>query len=152
EAVSHPRWARSRSRRRRPRWHSTSPRLRPLPSTPRRTSLEARIAERRTSPVELLWDLVFVFAITQVATLLAHDLSWAGFGRAMLVLALVWWAWSAFAWATNAQDPDSAVFRGVLFLSTILILIVGLALPHAFGRDGTVFAVTYAGVRFLHLA
>jgi low temperature requirement protein LtrA len=116
------------------------------------TAADPRVSERRTSPVELLWDLVFVFAITQVATLLAHDLSWAGFGRAMLVLALVWWAWSAFAWATNAQDPDSAVFRGVLFLSAVLILIVGLALPHAFGRDGTVFAVTYAGVRFLHLA
>ena len=48
--------------------------------------------ERVTSPVELLWDLVFVFAITQVTTLLLRDLSWAGFERSMLVLALVWWA------------------------------------------------------------
>jgi low temperature requirement protein LtrA len=112
----------------------------------------ARGSERRTTPVELLWDLVFVFAVTQVTTLLTSDLSWAGFGRAMLVLALVWWAWSAFAWATNAQDPDAAVFRGVLFLATVLIFVTGLALPHAFGRDGTIFAVTYAGVRFLHLA
>jgi low temperature requirement protein LtrA len=113
---------------------------------------DARTPERRTTPIELLWDLVFVFAVTQVTTLLTHDLSWAGFGRAMLVLALVWWAWAAFAWATNAQDPEAAMFRGVLFLATILIFIAGLALPHAFGRDGTVFAVTYAGVRFLHLA
>ena len=110
------------------------------------------IAERRTTPVELLWDLVFVFAVTQVTTLMSHDLSWAGFGRAMLVLALVWWAWSAFVWATNAQDPDAPVFRGTLFLATLLIFVVGLALPHAFGRDGTLFAVAYAGVRFLHLA
>ena len=110
------------------------------------------VSERRTTPVELLWDLVFVFAVTQVTTLLTRDLSWAGFGRAMLVLALVWWAWSAFVWATNAQDPDAAVFRATLFLATVLIFIVGLALPHAFGRDGTVFAVAYAGVRFLHLA
>ena len=62
--------------------------------------------ERRTSPVELLWDLVFVFAITQVTTMLWRDLTWRGFGRAMLVLALVWWAWSAYVWAANAQLAD----------------------------------------------
>jgi low temperature requirement protein LtrA len=109
------------------------------------------VAERRTSSIELFWDLVFVFAVTQVTGLLAHDLSWAGFGRSMLVLALIWWAWSAFVWATNAQDPDALLFRGVLFLSTALIFVTGLALPHAFGDDGTIFAVAYAGVRFLHL-
>jgi low temperature requirement protein LtrA len=108
-------------------------------------------AERRTTPVELLWDLVFAFAVTQVTTLLRHDLSWTGFGRAMLVLALVWWAWSAFVWASNAQDPDAAVFRGVLLVATLLIFLAGLALPQAFGRDGTLFAVTYACVRSLHL-
>src|SRR3954452_18770839 len=108
--------------------------------------------ERRTSTAELLWDLVFVFAVTQVTTLLRSDLSWAGFGRGMLVLALVWWAWSAFVWATNAQDPEAPVFRGLLFLATALIFVAGLALPNAFGRDGTLFACAYAGVRFLHLA
>lgn len=107
--------------------------------------------ERRTTPVELLWDLVFVFAVTQVTTLLRADLSWAGLGRAMLVLALVWWAWSAFVWATNAQDPDAVVFRGVLLATSVLIFVAGLALPHAFGRDGTLFAAVYACVRLLHL-
>jgi low temperature requirement protein LtrA len=102
-------------------------------------------------PVELLWDLVFVFAVTRVTTLLSSDLSWAGFGRAMLALALVWWAWSAFAWVTNAQDPDSTFFRLALLLATGLIFITGLALPGAFGADGTLFAVTYACVRLLHL-
>src|SRR5919202_4521925 len=110
------------------------------------------VPERRTTPVELLWDLVFVFAVTRVTTLLSGDLSWAGCGRSMLVLALVWWAWSAFVWATNAEDPDSRVFRAVLLLATVLIFVVGLALPRAFGTEGTVFAVAYAGVRFLHLA
>jgi low temperature requirement protein LtrA len=109
------------------------------------------LPERRTTPVELLWDLVFVFAVTRVTTLLSGDLSWAGWGRSMLVLALVWWAWSAFVWATNAQDPDAAVFRGVLLLAMMLIFIAGLALPNAFGSEGTLFAVAYAGVRFLHL-
>jgi low temperature requirement protein LtrA len=108
--------------------------------------------ERRTSPIELLWDLVFVFAITQVTALLSHDLSWAGFGRSMLVLALVWWAWSAFVWAANAADDDSTLLRAVLLLGMLLIFVAGLALPRAFGDESTLFAVTYAAVRFLHLA
>jgi low temperature requirement protein LtrA len=108
--------------------------------------------ERRTSPVELLWDLVFVFAITQVTTLLWRELTWRGFGRAMLVLALVWWAWSAFVWAANAQAADSATLRACLLISAISIFITGLSIPHAFGSEATLFAVTYAIVRFLHLA
>jgi low temperature requirement protein LtrA len=108
--------------------------------------------ERSTTAVELLWDLVFVFAITQVTTLLGANLSWSGFGRAMLALALIWWAWSAFVWATNAQDPDTATFRAVLLAATVLIFIAGLALPRAFGSEGPLFAISYAGVRLLHLA
>ena len=108
-------------------------------------------SERRTTPVELLWDLVFAFAITHVTTLLNRDLSWAGAGWALLVLALVWWAWSAFVWATNAQDPDAAVFRGVLLLATVCIFITGLALPEAFGANAVLFVLSYAAVRLLHL-
>jgi low temperature requirement protein LtrA len=108
--------------------------------------------ERRTTPVELLWDLVFVFAITQVTTLLSHDQTWAGFGRAMLVLALVWWAWSAYVWAANAQTAASPTLRACLLVSAVSIFITGLSVPHAFGSEGTLFAVTYAVVRFLHLA
>src|SRR4051794_35308009 len=107
--------------------------------------------ERRTSPVELLWDLVFVFAVTQVTTLLASDLSWAGLGRSLLVLALVWWAWSAYVWAANAQDTGSPVLRLCLLVAMVLIFVAGLALPHAFGTQAPVFAATYAGVRLLHL-
>jgi low temperature requirement protein LtrA len=113
---------------------------------------DAAAAEQRTTPAELFWDLVFVFAVTQVTTLLYKDLSWAGFGRAMLVLALVWWAWSAFVWATNAHDPNDPPVRGVLFVAMILTFIVALALPKAFGEEAMVFAVAYAGVRLLHLA
>lgn len=112
----------------------------------------APIVERRTAPVELLWDLVFVFAITQVTTLLWRDLTWAGFGRAMLVLALVWWAWSAFVWAANAQAGDSVTLRRCLLISSVSIFVSGLSVPHAFGGEGTLFALTYAIVRFLHLA
>jgi low temperature requirement protein LtrA len=119
---------------------------------PERTTEADPWQERRTSPVELLWDLVFVFALTQVTTLLVHELTWRGLGRALLVLALVWWAWSAFVWAANAQETGSPVLRLGLLVSMTLIFITGLALPHAFGGDATVFAATYAGVRIIHLA
>jgi low temperature requirement protein LtrA len=111
----------------------------------------APAAERTVSPGELLWDLVFVFAITQVGTLLSRELTWQGFGRSMLVLALVWWAWSAFVWVANAEDADSPVFLLTLLAALVLIFISGLAIPHAFGERATLFALTYAGVRFMHL-
>jgi low temperature requirement protein LtrA len=116
------------------------------------TSDNRRVDERRTSPVELLWDLVFVFAVTQVTTLLSHDLSWTGFGRGMLLLALVWWAWSAFVWAANAEQEESRVLRGVLLVGSVFTFIAGLSLPQAFGDRATLFACAYAGVRLLHLA
>jgi low temperature requirement protein LtrA len=107
--------------------------------------------ERRTSSVELLWDLVFVFAVTQVTTLLARELSWAGLGRAMLVLALMWWAWSAFVWAANAATA-TAVLRAVLLAAMVAIFVAGVAIPRVFGDEATLFAATYAAVRLLHLA
>ncbi len=107
--------------------------------------------ERRTSPVELLWDLVFVFALTQVSTLLSRDLSWSSFGHGMLLLALVWWAWAAFVWAANAEQERSRALRTVLLLGMLFIFIAGLSLPHAFGEQATLFACTYTAVRLLHL-
>jgi low temperature requirement protein LtrA len=107
--------------------------------------------ERRTSPLELLWDLVFVFAVTQVTSLLSRELTWTGFGRSMLALALIWWAWSAFVWAANAQATTAPSLRLCLLLATVFIFITGLALPHAFGSESTLFAVSYTIVRLLHL-
>src|SRR6202011_1309128 len=95
------------------------------------------IRERRTSPVELLWDLVFVFAVTQVTTLLSRDLTWAGLGRSMLVLALVWWAWSAFVWAANAEDEEAPTLRLILLVAMVRIFITGLAIPRAFAGEAT---------------
>ena len=109
------------------------------------------MAERRSSPVELLWDLVFVFAVTQVSTLLRDDLTWAGFGRSMLLLALVWWAWSAYVWVLNAADPEAPAVRATLLLAAGMIFVAGLALPRAYHGEGTLFAVTYVLVRLAHL-
>src|SRR5437588_10639794 len=108
--------------------------------------------ERRTSPVELLWDLVYVFAITQVTTLLSRHPTGTRLGEAILVLALIWWAWSAFVWVANAQGTGSTTLRLSLLLATVFIFIAGLSIPSAFGAESTLFASTYAVVRFLHLA
>ena len=93
-----------------------------------------------------------MFAITQVTTLLANHLTWTGFGRSMLVLALVWWAWSAFVWAANAEATDSPALRLTLLLATVFIFVAGLAVPRAWGTEATLFVCAYAVVRLLHLA
>jgi low temperature requirement protein LtrA len=108
-------------------------------------------AERRTTPVELFWDLAFVFAITQVTHFLLFHLTWGGFLRGMILLALIWWAWSAFVWAANAQAEDSATMQLALLTSLVLIFIAGVAVPDAFGAEATLFALTYCGVRLIHL-
>lgn len=122
-----------------------------LPESPSSSEPPRHVTERRTSSVELLWDLVFVFAVTQVTTLLSRHMNWGGFGRAMLILLLVWWAWSAFVWAANAQDTDSVSLRVTLLAASGFIFIAGLAVPEALGSEGLLFAITYAVVRFLHL-
>jgi len=108
-------------------------------------------AERRTTPVELFWDLAFVFAITQVTHFLLFHLTWGGFLRGMILLALIWWAWSAFVWAANAQAEDSATMQRSLLASLVLIFLAGIAVPDAFGEEATLFALTYCGVRLIHL-
>ena len=60
--------------------------------------------EKRVEPLELFFDLVFVFALTQVTARMADDLSWGGLLRGLLVLAAIWWAWAAYAWLTNEVD------------------------------------------------
>lgn len=109
------------------------------------------MAERRTTPVELLWDLAFVFAITQVSEFIVHHLDWTGFYHGMVLLALIWWAWSAFVWAANAQEEDSVSMQLALISALLLIFIVGLSVPGAFADEATLFAATYAGVRLIHL-
>lgn len=108
-------------------------------------------AERRTTPVELFWDLAFVFAITQVTHFLLFHLTWGGFLRGMILLALIWWAWSAFVWAANAQAEDSATMQLALLASLVLIFIAGIAVPDAFSDEAILFALTYSGVRLIHL-
>ena len=68
--------------------------------------------EQRVTPLELFFDLVFVFAFTQVTTVLADDPTWAGLGYGLLILGTLWWAWAAYAWLTNTVDPGEETVWG----------------------------------------
>jgi low temperature requirement protein LtrA len=102
-------------------------------------------------PLELFFDLVFAFAFTQVTTLLVDDPTWGGLLRASLLLSLLWWAWSAYAWLTNTLDPEEGGVRMAMLAAIAAMLIASLAAPHAFSHDATTFAVAYLIVRALHL-
>lgn len=105
------------------------------------------------TPLELFFDLVFVFALTQVTTLLANDLTWAGMLRGFAVLAVVWWAWVGYSWLTNSiRIDDDVASRLVLMLAMTAMLVAGLAAPEAFGEYAATFGVAYVVVRVLHLA
>ena len=108
--------------------------------------------ERKTSYLELFFDLVFVFAFTQVTALILEDTSAQGFARAALVLAMVWWAWSAYAWMTNAIDVENLVTRLIMFAAMVAGFFMALAVPHAFTDEAAWFAVAYFVVRVLNSA
>jgi low temperature requirement protein LtrA len=109
-------------------------------------------AEERVMPLELFFDLVFVFAITQVTALMSADPHWDGVARGLLVLATLWWSWAAYAWLTSVLDPEEGAVRLVMLGATAALLVVGLAIPEAFGDRATTFAVAYGVVRAAHIA
>jgi low temperature requirement protein LtrA len=108
-------------------------------------------SEQRVTHLELFFDLVFVFAITQVTGVLAHNTTWEGLLQGLFLLGALWWAWAAYAWLTNTLDPEEGMVRIAVFASMGAMLIVSLATPHAFDVDGLIFGVAYFAVRALHL-
>jgi low temperature requirement protein LtrA len=103
--------------------------------------------EQRTTDLELFFDLVFVFAVTQVSHLLLADVSWRGAGRAGLALLVVWWAWQYTAWVTNELDPDWLPVRLLLIGLMLASLLMAIAIPHAFGDQGLLFAASYVAIQ-----
>ena len=108
-------------------------------------------AEHQVTPLELFFDLTLVFAITQVTVFLADDPTWGGVFRGMLVLAALWWAWTAYAWFTSTMDVDEGGIRLVMLASMAAMFGVALAVPGAFGDDAVFFGVAYFLVRLLHV-
>jgi len=107
--------------------------------------------EHRVTPLELLLDLVFVFAFTQVTTVLSDNPTWSGVGHGLLILAALWWVWAAFAWLTNTLDPDDGAVWGTMLIAMAAIFIAALAVPEAFGRHGVVFGVAFLIVNVMYL-
>jgi low temperature requirement protein LtrA len=111
----------------------------------------AETAEKRVAPLELFFDLVFVFALTQVTKLMATNPTWTGVGEGMLVLAALWWAWGAYAWLTNYIAAEEDRERLLVFAVMGAFLVAALAVPEAFDDDALLFAVAYAVARWLHI-
>ncbi len=104
--------------------------------------------EERVTSLELFFDLVFVLAITQCTALMAEDPTWEGIARGVLVLGLMWWAWTAYAWLTSVVEPEEGAVRLVIFAAMAALLVVSLCVPGAFGAEATLFAAAYTVVRF----
>jgi low temperature requirement protein LtrA len=108
-------------------------------------------SEKRVAPLELFFDLVFVFALTQVTLLMSKQPTWTGLGQGLLVLAALWWAWGAYAWLTNYIAAEEDRERLLMFAVMGAFLVAALAVPNAFGDDALLFAVAYAVARWLHI-
>jgi low temperature requirement protein LtrA len=109
-------------------------------------------AEDKVTALELFFDLVFVFAFTQVTALMAAHPTWEGLGQGLLILAMVWWAWGGFAWLTNSLHSEDGIARVGLMSAMGAMLITALAVPGAFGEDSVVFGLAYLAVRAIHIA
>lgn len=108
--------------------------------------------EERVSTLELFFDLVFVFAITQVTGLISHEPTAVALARGVLVFAILWWAWGAYAWLTNTVPTGEIAPRLVVLGAMAATLVTALAVPTAFGTGGSAFALGYLVVIVLHAA
>jgi low temperature requirement protein LtrA len=107
--------------------------------------------DERVTPLELFFDLVFVLALTQCTTLIAHELSWEGVLKGMLVLGMLWWSWVGYAWLTSVLEPEEGAVRLVIFAAIAAFLVAALCVPGAFGSEALLFACAYAVVRVCHI-
>ena len=103
--------------------------------------------EQRVTPLELFFDLVYVFAVTQLSHLLLDHLSIRGVLETLFLLLAVWWAWVYTAWFTNWFDPDRLPVRLVLVAVMLASLLMSVAIPEAFGERGLMFALAYVAIQ-----
>ena len=124
----------------------------------RRPTLREMDEEASVSPLELFFDLVFVFGMTQVTAFMADHLSAEGLLRGVLIVTLLWWSWTGYAWLDNVVRADEGLMRAVQFLAMGAMFLIALSIPEAFddmpgGVSGpVVVALCYFAFRVLHLA
>jgi low temperature requirement protein LtrA len=109
------------------------------------------------TPLELFFDLVFVFALTQVTAFMADELSWQGTLRGVLVLMLLWWAWTGYAWLANVASAEERPIKLAILAGMAAMFVLALCIPEAFddlpgGLSGpVVLAICYLLFRGMHL-
>ena len=125
--------------------------FRPMPETHvsghRPSLLRSRDHRAHVTNVELFFDLVFVFAVTQLSHTLLGHLSLAGALQTGFLLLAVWWVWMYTCWFTNWIDPDRPTVRMLMFLLMLAGLLMSAAIPHAFGHEGLLFAIAYSFIQ-----
>ncbi|MBO9555917.1 low temperature requirement protein A [Cellulomonas sp.] len=104
----------------------------------------------RVTTVELLFDLVFVVTIAQLATVVSHDPGWESVARAGLLLVVVWWMYDAFAWLTNQATPDTRAVRLLFIAAMAAFLVLSLAIPDALEGASVLFGAAYAVIALVH--
>jgi low temperature requirement protein LtrA len=120
--------------------------------------VEATNEQHRVTTFELFFDLVFVFAFTQVTEFMVHEHTWLAVVQAMTLLTMLWWAWVSYGWLSNQTHVDQGIIRLGMTVSMAAIFIVALVIPEAYddlpgGLSGPlVLVVGYAVVRATHLA
>jgi low temperature requirement protein LtrA len=104
----------------------------------------------RVTTLELFFDLVFVFTITQLTTVLVHEPTGEGLLRVVLMLGVIWWMYGGYAWLTNAVAPDRGQRRLTLLGGMAAFLVLALSIPDAFGESGAAFGIAYVVVVLVH--
>ncbi len=104
----------------------------------------------RVSTLELFFDLVFVFAITQLTGILSHDVTVEDGFRVLLIFGALWWMYGGYVWLANARTPSRTTERLLMLLGMTGFLVMGLAIPRAFGRDGVALGIGYLIVVVVH--
>jgi low temperature requirement protein LtrA len=105
---------------------------------------------RSVGNLELFFDLTFVYAMSQVTHLMLSDISWQGFGRGVLALLALWWAWVCYAWLTNMFELARVIHTTLIILAMVAMLIAVIALPTAFTTGALVFGLALLAVRLIN--
>jgi low temperature requirement protein LtrA len=126
-------------------------------ATPRRARLEVRDGQNSVTTLELFFDLVFVFALTQVTDLMADEPTGTGLFRGALILTVLWWSWVGYSWLCNVVKADEGVIRVAMFVAMGGVFVAAITIPESFddlagGLSGpVVFAACYFFVRAMHI-
>lgn len=96
---------------------------------------------------ELLFDLIYVFAVTQISHYLLHHLDWLGFVQSTILWFAVWLGWQHTTWVTNWFNPNIRTIRILLFVLMLIGLVLAASIPDAFGDRGLIFAMSYIAIQ-----